>query len=90
MLSSNPFGTLQGAYNDANPGGTILARDAAAVVFLEDLDCSKDYTVTLQGGLDSNFLPTEAFTTIKGSMKISAGKVTVNRINLQSSELQLP
>jgi hypothetical protein len=83
MVSANPYSTIQEAYSFCNPSGTILARDSSKVTFLENLDFNKDFTITLNGGMDVSFQPVVGFTVIKGSMKISAGKVIVNKILLQ-------
>ena len=62
--------------------GTIQARDTYPGSLTENLAFNQNYTVNLNGGMDANWDPTTSYTTIKGTLKISMGKVIANRIKI--------
>ena len=71
------YSLLTAAYGAA-AGGSIIQGQTA--VFTEDLDCIRSIPVTLKGGYDATFTGNSGFTTINGSLTISAGTVTLENI----------
>jgi hypothetical protein len=43
---------------------------------------NQSYTVNLNGGMDANWDPTVNYTSVKGTLKISKGKVIANWIKI--------
>jgi len=68
------------AYNASSTGDTIKSL---AVDFTETLNLDRAVSVTLKGGYDSAFQNNAFLTTIKGSLTIRSGTVTVENIVLQ-------
>ena len=78
------YGKLADAYAAAGPSGTIQARDAGFVVFVENaLLFDKDYSVVLDGGKNSVWGNSGGYTAIKGPLKIQKGRVTVQGVKIQ-------
>jgi hypothetical protein len=74
--SSVYYTSLQSAYSAAG-GQTVLAQ---AMDFTESLALSDNIVVTLKGGYDCGFTSNPGFTAVKGSLTISSGKVTIEKI----------
>jgi hypothetical protein len=74
--SETPFTSIQSAYNDsATIDNSIL--QTTATTFNEEINCSRDILITLKGGYDDSFSSRIGYTTIDGSLSISAGTVVV-------------
>jgi C1A family cysteine protease len=74
-------GSLYGLIGEAYPllaGGEALLLKAMA--FPEVLDLQRPVTVTLQGGYDDTFATVTGYSTIRGSLTVTAGGVTLDRI----------
>ena len=69
--------TLQEAFNEATVNGTVQARE---FTFFENLLFNNQVTVSLQGGRDTSFNPSTGYTTVKGSLQITRGAITCDRI----------
>lgn len=71
------YPSLQSAYNAAPDLGVIRAT---AVVLTGGLTCNRPVAVTLQGGYDTNFTVVEGYTLLNGSLTVSDGTLTVDRL----------
>jgi hypothetical protein len=72
--------SIQEAYGSVTAGDiTILAQ---AHSFLEDLLFEKSTAVTLTGGLDSSYSPTDDHSTVK-SLTVKNGSVQIGNITIQ-------
>lgn len=83
MHGGSPVGsytTLQDAFTAVAEGDTI---QALATVFSEPLAFEANLAVLLQGGYDSGFALNPGFTTLNGSLTISAGTVTVENLRIR-------
>jgi hypothetical protein len=76
---SEILNTIQDVYNAAGDGDTI-AIQAVATTFAENLNFGKDISVTLMGGFNTDFSSNDSFTAISGSLTISNGIVTLDKI----------
>ncbi len=74
------YDTLSLAYGGAGATDTILARD---VTFSEALVLDSGKTITLSGGLDAYYAPLNAWTTIDGSLTVSQGTITADRLEIR-------
>ena len=72
--------TLQEAFTAATAGGTVQVRE---FTFFEHLSFNHPVTVTLQGGRDASFNPSTGYTTVQGSLQITKGALTCDRIVLR-------
>jgi len=82
-LTSGEYNTIQSAYEDSANDDTLLIQDVASQTFQENLSLHLPVNIKLIGGMDSAFKPSAGFTVVKGSLKISAGKVSVDRIKIR-------
>lgn len=76
------YDSLPAAIAALTTNGIIQARDTYPGSLTENLAFNQSYLVNLNGGMDVNWDPTPSYTTIKGTLKISKGKVIANRIKL--------
>jgi photosystem II stability/assembly factor-like uncharacterized protein len=72
--------TIQDVYNAAGDGNTI---QAVATTFAENLNFDRNISVTLMGGFNSDFSSNDSFTTINGSLTISNGIITLDKIMIK-------
>jgi streptogramin lyase len=80
MHLSNPintYGTFQAAYTPAVSGDVIQAQ---SVDLTGPLTFDKDIDVTFKGGYDAAFVLNTGNTTVKDSITIKGGKVTVEKV----------
>ena len=77
---SGYFSTVQDAYDNASEADTIQAQ---ALDFEESLNFSRDIQITIEGGYDCEYTDNPSTSTIKGSMTISNGTVTVDNLVIQ-------
>jgi alpha-tubulin suppressor-like RCC1 family protein len=88
MLDGNPnagFATLQEAYATAQHGSRIQTHE---YTFYENLKLAEDKTVTIDGGKDINdplYQSTTGFTTLQGSLEITAGKLVPVRLIIRTA-----
>ncbi len=68
------YSTLQSAFNAAADGQTLMAQ---AMEFDEALVLSTPVSLILSGGYDGSFSTSTGITTIKGSLAIDSGKLTI-------------
>jgi hypothetical protein len=73
----NTFNNIQDAYNNAQAGDIIQAKD---LVSTETQTFVATKAVSLKGGYDSGFASNPGFTTINGNMTIIGGKVTIEKL----------
>lgn len=73
----NTYATFQEAYTAANTGDTIQVQ---AVALTGPLTFSKGINVTFKGGYDPAFVLNVRKTTVNGSITISGGKVTMEKV----------
>nr|WP_279342316.1 S8 family serine peptidase [Geotalea sp. SG265] len=76
-VGASYFASLQAAYGAITAAGTI---EAGVDTFVESLLFNGEKEITLSGGKDSSFLSTTGFTTVDGSLTISAGTLTVSEL----------
>lgn len=82
-VTSGPsdYPTIQTGYDNASDGDTIQTM---AITFNEqNINFNNLKSVTLEGGYDSTFTSNPTATTINGSLTISNGAVTVDKIIIQ-------
>ncbi len=72
--------TLQAAYNAATNGATIQAMNT---IFYENVNFNRNISIILTGGYVCDYSSNPDYTTINGTMTITSGTVTVNKIILQ-------
>jgi hypothetical protein len=82
-LTSGEYNTIQSAYDDSADGDLLLIQEVASQTFQENLSLHLPVNIKLIGGIDSAYRPSAGFTVVKGSLKISAGKVSVDRIKIR-------
>jgi hypothetical protein len=73
----NSYDTLQAAYAAAATGDSIQAK---AIVFIENQTFSRDVSITLKGGYDCGYSAVPGFTTVKSSLIIRSGTVTIDKL----------
>ena len=74
------YATIQEAYNVANNGDVIEARDQT---FTEDLVFARSISVKLDGGKDDTYSGSTGYTSVNGSLSIVNGSVTINNLIIQ-------
>ncbi len=72
--------TLQAAYNAATNGATIQVMNT---IFYENVNLNRNISITLTGGYVCDYSSNPDYTTIDGTMTITSGTVSVNKIILQ-------
>ena len=72
--------TTQSIYDNATTGAAILLQ---AVDYVEQLELDRPISVTLTGGYDCDFENITSASEIYGTMTISDGTVTLNKIILR-------
>jgi len=79
------YSTLLSAYLAGALAGSTATIEAQQFTFLENLQLDKAVTVSLIGGLGSGFAanPGGDFTTVKGFLKINAGRLNAKNIKVQ-------
>ena len=83
IVSDKGYDSLVAAKEKVSKDCTIMARESSAAPFQEDILFDKNYTVTFDGGKDASWVSIPGgYTSIKGSLKISKGKVIVNGIKI--------
>lgn len=75
--SGTYYPTLQTAYNAAVDGATVSAW---AITYAENLNADQAKSIVLKGGYDQTYTSQIGYTTLDGSLTISLGKVTIDRI----------
>lgn len=78
--SATIYTSPQQAYNNALSGNTITSW---AQTFEENLNLNQPVSVQLKGGYDTEFISNDNTTTIKGTVVISNGEVTLDKIIIQ-------
>jgi len=83
LNGSTLYSRLLDAYGAA--AGSTATIDAQVFSFLENLQLNKALTVSLNGGLGSGFAanPGNNYTTVKGFLKINAGRLNAKNIKVQ-------
>jgi hypothetical protein len=79
-MNSTGYATIQGAYDVAGSGQTILAQ---AADFMENLDMDRIINVALHGGYDCAFSSNTSVSTINGSMTVGRGTVTIDQVTIR-------
>ena len=69
-----PYPSIQAAYDAAVDGGVIRVTTAT---YSGSLACNRNITVTLQGGYDTAFTTIAGYTTLSGTLTVSAGTLIV-------------
>jgi hypothetical protein len=77
---SETFNTIQDVYNASGDGDTI---QATATTFSENLNFDRNISVTLMGGFNSDYTSNTSYTTVNGTVTISSGTLTVDKILIQ-------
>ncbi len=77
---TNYYGTIGEAYQAAGASATIKACQLEVT---EELDLNLGKTITLSGGWDSSYASNSGLTTVKGTMTIGSGAVSVGNIALK-------
>jgi PKD repeat protein len=80
QVDGSEWPTLQAAYDHAAEGSLI---EIIALTFTEDLVCWKDINIIIKGGYDGSFTVNMWYTTIHGTLTISAGTVEVINLIIQ-------
>lgn len=75
--ASGSYNALQDAYNFALSGDTIQSQ---AVIFSENLDFSRNISVSILGGFDCNYLSNVQKSVVNGTVTIRNGTVTMENI----------
>jgi len=76
-LDVPPSPSIQAAYNAVLAGGAIRVT---AAPYSEILTCDRNISVALQGGYDTLFTTVSGYTTLNGSLIVSNGTLTVDRL----------
>jgi len=71
------FTSLQAAYNEESVEKTIQSR---AVPFVESLNCNQAKKILLKGGYTQDYAGQTGYTSIKGTLIIGKGSLTVDRL----------
>jgi hypothetical protein len=79
-INSTGYATIQAAYDSAGNGQTILIQ---AADFSENPDMDRNINIALDGGYDCAFSSNAGSSTISGSMTISKGIVTIDRVTIR-------
>jgi hypothetical protein len=81
-IQSDSYWSLQDAYAATQEGSapTIMSR---AISFSENLELSRDISVTLQGGYDPGFGGVSGYTTLDGILTIIGGSLAPDRLVVQ-------
>ena len=79
VVGGNDYDSLQAAYDAANTGATILARE---YTFLGDLTCNLVKNVTIKGGYNQTYTTQRGYSIIKGSVTVKKGHVTTDRLQI--------
>jgi hypothetical protein len=77
---STLYTTIQSGYNALPEGKTAQIH---AALFNENLYLDIAKAVTLHGGYNCHYTADSEFTVVKGSLTVSNGTVTVNRIKIK-------
>jgi hypothetical protein len=80
MGTANYFATLQGAYNAAQTGNAIQARE---FFFSENVLLNLGTSVFLAGGYDTGYATPIGVSTIAGSLTVGTGSVTIQNVVIQ-------
>lgn len=73
------YNTFQDAYNAANTGEAIQSRK---LDLTQTLVANRAVTITLTGGYDDSYATTTGYTTLRGNMTMSNGKITIKNVVL--------
>jgi len=71
------YSTIQSAYANASDGDALKIR---SMDFTENLLLNRSIAVTLDGGYDCDFEAVGGSTTLKGTLTITSGTLTVNNL----------
>ena len=82
LLGGYFYTTLSAAYSAAQNGDTIQAMGAS---FTKNLVLGRDIDIKLKGGYDSVFDHNPDFSTLKGTLTVRQGKVTIEKFIIQAS-----
>lgn len=74
------YAKIQDAYDDAADGDVIMAQN---VLLTENLSFAADTSVSVNGGYDSVFASEPGVTTLKGSLTIKYGDVTLKNLIIE-------
>jgi len=80
MAGTNPYQNLQDAFNATSTGATIKTL---AIEFNENLILNRDISISLDGGYDGSYINNAGMTTVKGSLTIESGTITINQFDLR-------
>lgn len=82
ILGADPvyYFSIQDAYDESVNADIIQLQD---VIFSEDIQIDRDVSITLQGGYDCTYYSNIGRTTLEGSMTISNGTVTIERLVIE-------
>lgn len=80
MVGTTVYQNLQDALDGAYADATIKAL---AAEFIGDLILNRDITISLDGGYAANYIDYSGVTTIRGSLTIETGSMTINQLNIQ-------
>jgi hypothetical protein len=79
MGSTKPFTLISSAYADPvfASGGTIQAR---VHEFTENLTFNRSISAIIKGGYDTSYQPGSGLTTVRGTVIVTSGNVTVENL----------
>jgi len=80
MVGTTVYQNLQDAFSATYSGATIKAF---AAEFIGDLILSRNITMSLDGGYDGSYTNNAGVTTVKGSLIIEQGSISINKVNIQ-------
>jgi hypothetical protein len=78
--SSAIYTSIGGAYAKLSSGGTIQAREHE---FTENLNCNRPISAIIKGGYDTAYNDNSGLTTVKGTVTITSGKLTVENLAIR-------
>jgi hypothetical protein len=77
-MTSGDYPSIQAAYNAAHEQGDVIK--ARAVELSGNIVFDQPYVIELSGGYDPAYASNPFFTAVNGSLTISAGKVTIEKV----------
>ena len=75
VVGTNSYQNLQNAFNETYTDATIKAL---AMEFNGDLILNRDISICLRGGYAGDYIDNSGMTTVKGSLTIWKGTVSIN------------
>jgi hypothetical protein len=76
-VAGNYYDTVQAAYNSAASGNTVQIQEKT---FIENVLLNRNITTILEGGYNCQYDTNTGYSTVNGSVTISNGTITVNKL----------